>query len=88
LVSAELFLSHHLTPLLTAASLQVFPPLLNYVIPEALPLSLMGLALGSGRSVLEPSGTGFIRYSGSFWQLLTETTPTAPPLSKPCHTNQ
>jgi len=49
---------------------------------------LIGLALGSGRSILELAGTGFIRNGGSFQQLLTEATPTAPPLPKSCHANQ
>ena len=56
LVSAELFLSHHLARL----SFCSFVPLLNSVIPEALTLSLMGSALASDGSVLEPAGTGFI----------------------------
>jgi len=34
--------------------------------------------LASGGSVLEPAGTGFIKYGGSFWQLLTKATPVAP----------
>jgi len=62
-----------------------FLPLLKYVITELLPLSLIGLA--SGRSVLQPAGTGFIRHGGSFWQLLTEATPIGPPLPKPFHGN-
>jgi len=45
---------------------------LKYVIPEVLPLSLNGLALASGGSVLERAGTGCIRHGGSFSQLLTE----------------
>jgi len=49
--------------LFTAVSQQVFfLPLLTYVITEALPPSLMGLALASSGSVLEPAGTGFIRH--------------------------
>jgi len=72
--------------LLTAISLQVCP-LLNYAITEALAPSLIGLALVSSRSVLEPAGAGFIRHRGSFSQLLTEATSIAPPLPKPCHTN-
>jgi len=87
LVSAELFLSHHLTPL---SSLPVFCsfffPFLH-MLPEVLPPSLIGLALASGGSVLEPAGTGFTRPGGSFLQLLTEATPMAPPLPKPCHAN-
>jgi len=48
-----------------------FFSLLNYVIPEALPLSLMGSALASDGSVLEPAGIGSIGHgeaSGSFSQ--------------------
>jgi len=70
----------------TAVSLQVFFLLiLKYVITEVLPSLLIGLAMGSGGSILEPSGTVFIRHGGSFFQLLTEATPIAPPLPKPCH---
>ena len=43
-----------------------FFPFLKYVIPEVLPPSLMGLALVSGESVLEPAGIGFIGHGGSF----------------------
>jgi len=83
---ASLTSSH--SSLLTAVSPQVFfLPFLNYVIPEALPPSLIGSALASGGSHLEPSGTGCVRHGGSFWQLLTEATPIAPPLPKPCHAN-
>jgi len=64
-----------------------FLPLLKSVITEALPPSLIGLALASGGSVLEPAGTGFTRHGGSFLQLLTEVTPIAPLLPKPCHAN-
>jgi len=79
LVSADLFLSHHLTPLSSLPFLRSFLfPLLNYVIIEALAPSLIGLALASGGSVLEPAGTGFIGHRGSFSQLLTETTPIDP----------
>jgi len=42
----------------------------------------MGLALASGGSVLELAGTGSIGHTGSFWQLLTEATPVAPPATK------
>jgi len=85
LMSAELFLSHHLSSLPSHRSFLI--PFLKYVIPEALPLSLIGLALASGGSILELAGTGCIRHGGSFWQLLTEATPTAPLLPKPCHAN-
>ena len=71
--------------LLTAVPQQVLP-LLKYVIPEALPPSLLGLLLGSGRSILEPPGTGSVRHGGSFLQLLIESIPIAPPTTRtlPC----
>ncbi|KAM9591464.1 uncharacterized protein ACIBXB_006257 [Morphnus guianensis] len=53
--------------------------LLKNVIPEALPLSLIGSALAGGRSVLEPAGMGSLEHRGSFQQLLTEATPVTPP---------
>jgi len=65
-------LSH--SSLFTAISPQFFfLPFLNYVIPEALPpwligLALIGLALASSGSVLELAGSGFIRHGGSFSQ--------------------
>jgi len=51
LVSAELFLSHILTPLSCCKSPRFFFSLLKYVIPEALPSLLMGSALASGGSI-------------------------------------
>jgi len=45
-----------------------FLPFLKCVITEVLPPSLIGLALASGGSILEPAGTGFIRHGGSFLQ--------------------
>jgi len=67
-------------------ALQVFFPFLNYVILEALPLLMTGLALASGRSILKTAGIGSIGHRRSFQQLLTETTPVAPPATKtlPC----
>jgi len=62
-------------------------PLLKYVIPEVLPPSLMGSALASGGSILEPAGTGSVRFGGSLQQLLTEAIPVASPTQKPCHAN-
>jgi len=85
LVSAELFLSHILTHLSCWKLPRFFFPLLNYVIPKVLPPLLMGSALPSDRSLLEPAGTGSIGHRGSFQQLLTEATPVAPLLPKPCH---
>jgi len=43
--------------------------------------------LASSGSVLELAGIGSVGHGGSFGQLLTESTPVAPPLSKPCHAN-
>ncbi|XP_049649850.1 uncharacterized protein LOC126035357 [Accipiter gentilis] len=82
-VSAGLFLSHILTPLFRLLLRSRFFPLLKYVIPEALPPSLIGSALASGGSFLELAGTGSIGHVGSFWRLLTEATQ----LPKPCHAN-
>ena len=84
LVSAELFLTRIVTP---SSHCRFFFPLLKHVIPEALPLSLMGSALASSRSILELAGIGSVRHGGSFWQVLTEATPLAPLLPKPCHAN-
>jgi len=75
-----LTLSHSF--LSTAVPQQVFP-LLKYLIIEALPPSLTGLALASGGLVLELAGTGSIRQGGSFSQLLMEATPIATLLTKP-----
>jgi len=72
---------------LSALAQQVFFPILKYVITEALPLSLMGSALASSRSILEPARTGSVGHGGSFSQFLTEATPVAPLLPKPCHAN-
>lgn len=49
---------------------QVTGPARSLLLQRHLPL--MGLALVSGRSLLGQSGTGSIRHSRSFWQLLTE----------------
>jgi len=87
LVSAELLLSHSLTPLSLLLFHCSFSPLLKYVTTEVLPPSLIGLALASGGPILEPAGTGFIRHGRSFSQLLTEATPIALPLPKSCHAN-
>ena len=60
-------LTYSHSSLLTAAGvMQFFPPLLKYAITEALPLLLMGSALASGGSVLEPAGINFIGHRGSF----------------------
>jgi len=73
--------------LFAAVSLQFLLPLLKYVVTEVPPPLLIGLALLSGGSVLEPAGTSFIRHGASFWQLPTEATPVVPQLPKPCHAN-
>jgi len=66
LVSAELFLSHRLTPLSSLPFHCSLFLLLKYVITDVLPPSLIGLALASSRSILEPAGIGSIRQGGSF----------------------
>ncbi|KAK4810884.1 hypothetical protein QYF61_013292 [Mycteria americana] len=67
---------------LPAAVVQQFFPLLKYVITEALPPLLIVSALASGGSILEPSRTGSVQHGGSFWCLLTEASPAAPPATK------
>jgi len=79
LVSTEWFLSH----ILALLSRCNFFFLLNYVILEVLPLSLMGLTVPRNGSVLKPAGIGSFGHGGSFLQLLREATPVAPPLTKP-----
>ncbi|GAB0206876.1 hypothetical protein GRJ2_003153200 [Grus japonensis] len=61
----------------------------NGVLLPLIPEVLIGLALASGGSILELAGIGSVRPRGSFWQLLTEATPVAPPphIPKPCHAN-
>ncbi|KAM9590480.1 uncharacterized protein ACIBXB_005736 [Morphnus guianensis] len=84
LVSAGLFLLHVLTPL-SGCRFSVsrnFFSFLKNVITEALPLSLIGLALAGGGSVLEPAGMSSLEHRGSFQQLLTEATPVTPPATK------
>ena len=55
-----------------AAAAQQFSPLLKYVIPEALPPSLMGSARAGSGAILEPPGTASVAHggeaSGSFSQ--------------------
>lgn len=60
---------------------------LKYLIPETLPLSLIGLALASNGSVLEPIGIVSTGHRNSFWQLLTKSTSAAPLLLKPHQSN-
>jgi len=66
LVSAELFLSHHFTPLSWLLPFRSFLPFLKYVITEVLPPLLIGSALASGESISESAGTGSVGYGGSF----------------------
>jgi len=84
LVSAELSL---LSPATKMPLRSLFLFVLKRVIAETLSPSPMGSALASGRSVLEPAGTGCVGHGGSFRQLLTGATPAAPQLLKPCHAN-
>jgi len=72
--------SHIHTPLSHCS----FLPLLKYIITEVLPPLLMGSALASRGYILELAGIGSVRHSGSFWQLLTDTTPVYPLLPTPC----
>ena len=74
-----------LHPALDVAVEQQLLPVLEYLITEVLPLLLIGWALGSGGSVLEPADIGSVGHRGSFHQLLTEATSVAPSLPKPCH---
>ena len=77
----------HIFSLLSACSCCCaanFFPLLKYVIPEALPPLLVGLAMASSGSVLEPAGIGSVGHRRIFPQLLTEATHVALLLPKPC----
>lgn len=69
-LSPELFLSQGSS----------FVPFLGHVIPEVVPQSLMGSALASDGSVLEPASVGSVRHRESFKHLLTEATPVTSPL--------
>jgi len=63
-VSGTALLPYSLSSLCCCCSTVLFFPLFIYVVTEALPLLLMGSALASGESVLEP--TGFTGHRGSF----------------------
>jgi len=76
--------SHSSLPGITG---QHFFRLFKYIITDALPPLLTHSALASGGSILELAVTGSTRHGGSFWHLLTEATPAASPLPKPCHAN-
>lgn len=86
LVTAELLLSHYPYSSLCLQLHSCFSPLLKSVIPELLPLSLMGSTLASGRSFLElagiDSGNG-----GSFLAASHRSHPGSPSLPKPCCSN-
>jgi len=64
LVSAVVSLTYSHSHSAIAVILGFFPSL--YVITEVLPLSLMGSALASSGSVLEPAGIGSVGHRGSF----------------------
>jgi len=49
--------------------------------------SVGSLLREGGGSVVELAGVGSVGHRGRFWQLLTEATPVAPLLPKPCHSN-
>ena len=77
----SLTLSHSsLYPAVSPA--EFFLPFLKYFITELLPPSLIGLALASGGSILEPADTGFYQ---TCWQLLAashRSHPSSPPATK------
>lgn len=73
--------SYHVFTLLTSLATITLFSLLEYVIREALLPSLMDLASASSGSTPELFVIGSARYGGSFYQLLIEATPVAPP---PC----
>lgn len=79
--------SLHLQLLLPSCSAPPSPFLFRCIIPEALPLLLMGSTLASGSSILEPAGAGSIEHRGTIYHLLTGAASVAPPLAKPCHAN-
>lgn len=59
--------------------------LLKYAVTDMLPALLMGSALVSSGSFLEPSDIGSVRHEASFWQLLRDAIPEPPLLPKLCH---
>jgi len=87
LVSAELFLSHHLAPLSQLLLHSNFYLFLN-MLTGTLPTLLMGSALARGGTVLELAGTVSFQHRGSFGCLVTEATAISPLLPKPCCINQ
>lgn len=84
-ISAELFLSYIFTALLQLLLCTVWVfPVLKYIITKTLPKSLI---CGQQWVPLGATKTVFVGYRGSFWCLLTESTPAAALLSKSCHVN-
>jgi len=87
LVSAEFFLSHSLTPLSSCRCTGAFFPLLNYVIPEALPLFANGLSFGQWLVHLSHLALA-LSDMGDAAESFLQKLPWQPPLlPKPCHTN-
>jgi len=70
-----------------SCSCAVLFPLLKYVVTETVTTLLIGSALASSESTLEPAETSSVKHGGSFWCLLTKDTSAAPLLSKSCHVN-
>lgn len=70
--------------LLAAIAQSFFPHFLKYIVPEALPWSLMGLGY-----FLDPAAPVSVGHKGNFLQLLTEAILVAPPATKtwPCKPN-
>jgi len=86
LVSAELFLSHVLTPLywLLCHSCYLFLNMLSQRRYQCRWWARPWPSVGPSQSQLV---TGSVRHGGGFWHLLTEVTPVALQLPKPCHIN-
>lgn len=69
------------SPILSLVSLSAVAglfPLLKCFIPEALSTSLLGSALASSRSILEPASIGSAGHGRGFYQLLREASPVVP----------
>ena len=86
-MSAEWFLSHIRIPLSQLLSRSNISPLLEHVITDVLPASLIGSTLASGRAMLELARAGSAPHGGNFWHVLIEAAPAGPPLPKPCYEN-
>lgn len=66
---------------------RVFPPLPHCILPQALPLLLMGLAMASSGFILELAGTGSFGHSGKLPAVSHRNHCCNCVLPKPGHTN-